>query len=82
MTRPDAPVEGPDHRRVHALPVQLDMPSKGLIVLARRLQRRVGRPVRQVKEERPILVGLDDLDRLVRVVIRQVPGRLEQPGRH
>ena len=71
-----AAVERADHRCVHAQSVILDVGER-LVVFARRLQRCVGRPVREVEEEGSILVGLDHLHGLVGVVVGQVLRRLE-----
>ena len=73
---PDAAVERADHRRVDAQAVVGDLRER-VVVLARRLERRVRRPVRQVQEERPIAVGLDHLHGLVGVVVREVARRRE-----
>ena len=72
----DAAIEGMDHRGVDAQTVLFDV-RQGVVVGLQRLQRRMHGPVREVEEEGPIPVGLDDLDGLVGVVVGQVAARLE-----
>ncbi len=72
----DAAVEGPDHRRVHAQPVELDVRER-LVVRPQGLERRVRRPVGEVEEEGPVAVRGDQLDRLVGPIVGQVARRLE-----
>jgi molybdopterin-guanine dinucleotide biosynthesis protein A len=72
----DAAVEGADHGGVDPLAMQLDVRQR-LVVLARRLQRGMRRPMGEVEEEGTVPVGLDDLDRFVGVVVGEVAGGLE-----
>ena len=66
-----------DHGGVDPLAMQFDV-GECLVVFLRRLQRGVRRPVREIQEEGPILVRLDDLDGLLRVVVGEVAARLER----
>ena len=72
----DAAVEGADHGGVDAQAMLFDVRQR-VVVGLQRLQRRMHGPVREVEEERPIPVGLDDPDRLVGVVVGQVAARFE-----
>ena len=71
--RPDPAVDRRHHGGVDAGAEVLDV-GNGVHVLARRLQGRVGRVVREDEEERGVAarVTVDEVDRLVREHVRQV----------
>ena len=51
--------------------------GKGVVIFPARLQRVVNTPVGKVQEKRAIAVSLNDLDRLVGVIVRQVTAGLK-----
>ena len=62
------PIQAAYHSGANTLAMVFDMRQR-LVVFARRMRRSVRRPVGEVEEERSTLVGLDNLDGLIGVVV-------------
>ena len=56
--------------------MRLDV-AYSLVVFAGSLQWRMGTPVSQVEEERPVFIRLDDFDRLISPVIGEIASWLK-----
>ena len=70
-------IEASNHAGVNALAMVRDMRER-FIILPGRLQRRVGSPMREIKEEGAILVGLNHGHGLIGVIVGQITRRLEE----